>query len=111
VSQSGNDSQAKALMWFEGPSLLVVADFLKFFNLCFIGSVHFDGHLTNKPLASILFASAGFGSSCSADAYQQIKKNMKKIFITIHKPPMSIRFAPIMHVLAVTVEPFKFSSR
>ena len=27
----------------------------------------------------------------------------------IHKPPASIRFAPIKHVLAVTVEPFKFS--
>jgi len=31
-----------------GPSLLVVADFLKFFfNLCFIGSVGFDGHLAD----------------------------------------------------------------
>ena len=30
---------------------------------------------------------------------------------SIHKPPASIRFAPIKHVLAVTVEPFKFSSR
>ena len=29
----------------------------------------------------------------------------------IHKPPASIRFAPIKHALAVTVEPFKFSSR
>jgi hypothetical protein len=28
---------------------------------------------------------------------------------SIHKPPASIRFAPIKHVLAVTVEPFKFS--
>jgi len=27
----------------------------------------------------------------------------------IHKPPASIRFAPITHALAVTVEPFKFS--
>jgi len=27
----------------------------------------------------------------------------------IHKPPASIRFAPIKHVFAVTVEPFKFS--
>jgi hypothetical protein len=27
----------------------------------------------------------------------------------IHKPPASIRFAPIKHALAVTVEPFKFS--
>jgi hypothetical protein len=27
----------------------------------------------------------------------------------IHKPPASIRFAPIKHTLAVTVEPFKFS--
>jgi len=28
---------------------------------------------------------------------------------SIHKPPASIRFAPITHALAVTVEPFKFS--
>jgi hypothetical protein len=28
----------------------------------------------------------------------------------IHKPPASIRFAPIKHALAVTVEPFKFST-
>ena len=27
----------------------------------------------------------------------------------IHKPPESIRFTPIKHALAVTVEPFKFS--
>jgi hypothetical protein len=32
-----------------------------------------------------------------------------KNFISIHKPPASIRFAPIKHALAVTVEPFKFS--
>jgi len=32
-----------------------------------------------------------------------------KIFISIHKPPASIRFAPMTHALAVTVEPFKFS--
>jgi len=30
---------------------------------------------------------------------------------SIHKPPASIRFAPIKHALAVTVELFKFSSR
>jgi len=29
----------------------------------------------------------------------------------IHKPPASIRFASIKHTLAVTVEPFKSSSR
>jgi hypothetical protein len=61
-------------------------------------------------LASILFASAGFGGGCSVGAYQQIVKNMqKKKIISIHKPPASIRFAPIKHALAVTVEPFKFS--
>jgi hypothetical protein len=27
---------------------------------------------------------------------------------SIHKPPASIRFAPIKHALAVSVEPFKF---
>ena len=31
-------------------------------------------------------------------------------FISIHKPPASIRFAPIKHALVVTVEPFNFSS-
>jgi hypothetical protein len=29
----------------------------------------------------------------------------------IHKPPASIRFASIKYASAVTVEPFKFSSR
>jgi len=33
----------------------------------------------------------------------------KFFFISIHKPPASIKFAPIKLVLAVTVEPFKFS--
>jgi len=57
-----------------------------------------------------LFASAGFGGGgCSAGAYQQIVKNMKKKFISIHKPPASIGFAPITDALAVTVKPFKFS--
>ena len=37
------------------------------------------------------------------------KKYTKKNFISIHKPPVSIRFAPIKHALAITVEPFKFS--
>jgi hypothetical protein len=37
------------------------------------------------------------------------KKYAKKNFISIHKPPASIRFAPIKHALAVSVEPFKFS--
>jgi hypothetical protein len=44
----------------------VAADCLNFFNLCFIGSVGFDDHLTDSSLASILFASAGFGGGCSA---------------------------------------------
>jgi len=30
-----------------GPSLLVAADFKKFFNLCFIGHVGFDEHRTD----------------------------------------------------------------
>jgi hypothetical protein len=38
------------------------------------------------------------------------KKIMQKFFfISIHKPPASIRFAPKKHALAVTVEPLKFS--
>jgi len=66
--------------------------------------------LTDLPLASILFASASFGGGCSAGAYQQIVKNLQKKFISIHKPPASIRFAPTTHALSVTVEPFNFSS-
>jgi hypothetical protein len=63
-------------------------------------------------LATILFASAGFGVGSSAGGYQQIQKNMQKFFfISIHKPPASIRFAPLIHTRAVTVEPLKFSSR
>jgi len=65
--------------------------------------------LTDSSLARILFASASVGGGCSAGAYQQILKICKKNFISIHKPPASIRFAPITHALAVTVEPFKFS--
>jgi hypothetical protein len=39
----------------------------------------------------------------------RLYKNMQKFFfISIHKPPASIRFALIKHALAVTVEPFKF---
>jgi hypothetical protein len=89
----------------------VAADFLKeFFDPCFIGSVGFDDHLTDPSFASILLASASFGGGCSSCAYQQIVKNMQKFFlISIHKPPASIRFAPIKHALAVTVEPFEFS--
>ena len=53
-----------------------------FFNLCFIGSVGFDDHLTDKSLASILFASASFGGGgCSAGVYQQIVKNVQKNFM------------------------------
>jgi hypothetical protein len=89
----------------------VAADFLKeFFDLCFIGSVGFGDHLTDPSFASIWLVSASFGGGCSSSAYQQIVKNMQKFFsISIHKPPASIRFAPIKHALAVTVEPFKFS--
>ena len=40
----------------------------------------------------------------------RLKKIMQKFFfISIHKPPASITFAPIKYALAVTVEPFKFS--
>jgi hypothetical protein len=51
------------------------------------------------------------GGGCSAGAYQQIVKKIMKnsFFISIHKPPASLRFAPMKHALAVTVEPFKFS--
>jgi hypothetical protein len=47
------------------------------FNLCFIGPVGFDEHLTDSSLASILFASASFGGGWSASAYQQFVKNMQ----------------------------------
>jgi hypothetical protein len=43
---------------------------------------------------------------------KRLKMIMQKFFfISIHKPPASIIFAPIKHALAGTVEPFKFSSR
>jgi carbonic anhydrase len=35
----------------------------------------------------------------------------RKQAISIHKPPASIKFAPIKHTLVVAAEPFKFSSR
>jgi len=62
-------------------------------------------------MASTLFASTGFGDGCSAGVYQTNCKKYKQkfFFISIHKPPASIEFAPIKHALAVTVEPFKFS--
>jgi hypothetical protein len=42
-----------------GPSLLVTADFLKeFLDLCLIGSVDIDDHLTDLFLTTTLFASA-----------------------------------------------------
>jgi hypothetical protein len=59
----------------------VAADCLNFFNLCFIGSVGFDDHLTDSSLASILFASAGFVGGCSAGVYQQIVKIGKKFYL------------------------------
>ena len=82
---------------------------LKIFNLGFIGSVGFDDHLIDSSLASILSASANLDGGCSDCVYQQIVRNMQNKFISIHKPPASIRFAPIKYALAVTVEPFKFS--
>jgi len=86
--------------------------FVTIFDLCFIGSVGFDGHLTDSSLTSILFASAGLGAGCSAAVYQKIGNNKQKFFfISIHKPPASNRLAPMEHALAVTVEPFKFSAR
>ena len=43
----------------DGPSLLVVADFLKeFLDLCLIGSVDIDDHLTDLFLTTNLFAPA-----------------------------------------------------
>jgi hypothetical protein len=66
--------------------------------------------LTGLLLATTLLVSVIFGGGCSAGAYQQIEKNMKKFFfISIYKPPASITFAPTKHALAVTVKPFKFS--
>jgi len=66
--------------------------------------------LTDSSLASILFASAGFGAGCSAGVYQQIEINTQKFFyISIHKPPASIRFTFMKLTRVVTVEPLKFS--
>ena len=83
--------------------------FVTFFYLYFIGSVCLDDYLTDLSMASLLFASTGFGDGCSAGGYPtNCKKHKQKFFyISIHKPPASIEFAPIKQVLAVTVEPFK----
>jgi len=62
-------------------------------------------------LASILFASASFGGGCSAGTYQQIVKNMKKNFYSIHKPPASFKFKSMSRDHPLTVEPFQISSR
>jgi hypothetical protein len=55
-----------------------------FFDLCFIGPVGFDDHLTDASLARTLFASAGFGGGCSDGAYQQIEKNYVKILFYLN---------------------------
>jgi hypothetical protein len=76
----------------------------------FIGSVGLNDDLTDSSLAIILFDSVGCVAGCSAGVYQLNLTNQQKFFfISIHKPLASIRFAPIKHTLAVTVEPFKFS--
>ena len=62
----------------------MAADCLNFFNLCFIGSVGFDDHLTDSSFASILFASARFEGGCSSGAYQQIVKKYAKILFYIN---------------------------
>ena len=55
-----------------------------FFDLCFIGPVGFDDHLTDASLASTFFASAIFGGGCCDGAYQQIVKKIiqKKLCVT-----------------------------
>jgi len=69
-----------------------------------------DDHLTDSSLASILFASAGFGAGCSAGVYLQLVMIKRKFFIiSIHKPPALIKFLPMKHAFAVTIEPFQFS--
>jgi hypothetical protein len=61
-----------------------------FLDLCFIGSIGFDDHLTDSSLAMFLFASAGLGEGCSAGVCQQIVENKQKFFfISNHKPPAS----------------------
>jgi hypothetical protein len=66
--------------------------------------------LTHSSLANILFDSAKFSGGCSADVYKQLQINKQKFFFTsIHKPPATLKFAPMKHAHAVTVEPFQFS--
>jgi hypothetical protein len=61
-------------------------------------------------LANILFDSAKFSAGCSAGVYQQLVINKQKFFFTsIHKPPASLKFAPIKNALTATVEPFQLS--
>ena len=46
-------------------------------------------------IGSTLFASVGFGAGCLADVCQLTVTNRQKFFfISIHKPPASIRFVP-----------------
>ena len=57
---------------------------MTFSDLFFIRSDDFDDYLTDSLLASILFASAGFGTGRSGGVYQQIVKKHKKILFYLN---------------------------
>jgi len=87
-----------------GPPLLVAADFYFFLNLCFSGSVGLDDHLTDQPLASILFASVSLGGGCFARAYQKIVSDrgpgafsIDSIEKSPHSPQHFLYFRPLPH--------------
>jgi hypothetical protein len=72
----------------------MAADFYKeFFDLCFIGSVDFDDDLTDSSLevSCSLQSDLVLVVQLSVNPLTEINKQ-KFCFISIHKPPASIRF-------------------
>ena len=65
-----------------------------FFDLCFIGSVGFDDDLTDSSLAVSCSLQSNLVLVVRLSVYPlTVINNQKFFFISIHKPPASIRFA------------------
>ena len=68
-----------------GPSLLVIADFLKeFLDLCLIGSVDIDDLLTNLFLTTTLFASAIIVVAVLMKHTSRLQKKYEKILFYLN---------------------------